>query len=122
MCLKLKRERCPAVTSWCKGFNIGEAYIDGGAQISVMTQACMEKLGLKVDGSSDFKLRLANHAKVKCLGRCMNVPVTIYGVTCNVNCHIMLAGFTYPGKTLVKTGGCHPELEGMNHNCTQQKR
>ena len=64
---------CPPVTTWCKGFNIGEAYIDGGAQISVMTQACIEKLGLKVDGSSDFKLRLANHVKVRCLGICMNV-------------------------------------------------
>ena len=86
---------CPAVIAWCKGFNIGEAYIDGGAQISVMTQACMEKLGL--DGSSDFKLRLANHAKVRCLGRCMNIPVTVYGVTCNVYCHIMPAGMgAYP--------------------------
>ena len=28
---------CPSVTTWYKGFNIGEAYIDGGAQISVMT-------------------------------------------------------------------------------------
>ena len=54
-----------------------------------MTQAYMEKLGLKVDGSSDFKLRLANHAKVKCLGRCMNVEMTIYKVYCNINCHIM---------------------------------
>ena len=88
---------CPFVTTWCKGFNIGEEYIDGGAQISVMTHACMEKLELKVDGSSDFKLRLANHAKVKCLGRCMNVLVTVYGVTCNVNCHIMPAGLgAYP--------------------------
>ena len=34
---------CPVVTAWCKGFNIGEAYIDGGAQISVITQAYMEK-------------------------------------------------------------------------------
>ena len=86
-----------ALIAWHEGFNIGEAYIDGGAQISVMTQACMEKLGLKVDGSSDFKLRLANHAKVRCLGRCMNVPVTVYGVTYNVNCHIMPAGMgAYP--------------------------
>ena len=38
-----------AVIAQYKGFNIGEAYIDGGAQISVMTDACMEKLGLKMD-------------------------------------------------------------------------
>ena len=77
------------VTPWCKGFNIGDAYIDGGAQVSVMSQACMERLGLKVNAWLDFRIRLANHAKVKCLRRCMNVEVTVYVVSCNINCHIM---------------------------------
>ena len=34
---------CPAVIAWCKGFNIGEAYIDEGTQISV-------KVGVGVEG------------------------------------------------------------------------
>ena len=28
---------CLAITAWCKEFNNREAYIDGGAQINVMT-------------------------------------------------------------------------------------
>ena len=114
---------CPALIAWCKGFNIGEAYIDGGAQINIMTQSCMERLGLKVDGSLDFKLRLANHAKVKCLGRCMNVQVTVYGVSYNINCHIMPAGLgAYPlilGRPWLRQVGCYSKLEGGNHNCSQ---
>ena len=50
---------CLAVGAWCKGFNIGDAYIDEGAHISVMTQASMEKLGLKLNAQLDFKLREA---------------------------------------------------------------
>ena len=52
----------------------------------------MERLGLKVIGSLDFKLRLPNHAKVKCLGRCMNVEVIVDGVSYNINYHIMPTG------------------------------
>lgn len=89
-----------------------------------MTQACTERLRLEVNGWLDFRIRLANHAKVKYLRRCMDVELTIYGVSCkqflpkefkshvisawgslhmdlgesvDINCHIMPAGLgAYP--------------------------
>ena len=77
---------CPLVKAWYGAISIGEAYGDGGAQISVMTQACMERLGLKMNVHSDFR---ANHAKVKCLGIWTEVAVNVLGVLCHINCHIM---------------------------------
>ena len=43
---------CPSVEAWHNGLELGEAYIDGGAQIYVITQSCTEKLNLKVSKMS----------------------------------------------------------------------
>ena len=51
----------PIVEAWHKGKNLGEAYIDGGAQICVITHACVEQFGLTISGNSGFRIRLANH-------------------------------------------------------------
>ena len=57
---------CPIVDVWHKRKNLGQGYVDGGAQICVITQTCVEKMGLA--GVSGFRIRLENHQKVKCLG------------------------------------------------------
>ena len=48
---------CRVVNAWHKGVGMGEAYIDGGAQVCVITQSCVEKLGLVMCGSSGFRMR-----------------------------------------------------------------
>ena len=42
MSVKDLEDICPEVEAWHKGKNLGKAYIDGGAQVSVITHACME--------------------------------------------------------------------------------
>ena len=50
------------------------AYVDGGAQVCVITESCVESLGgLPITGNSGFKVRMANHQKVKCLGFIQNL-------------------------------------------------
>ena len=52
---------CPTIEAWYKGRNLGEAYIDGGAQVCVITQSCVEQHDLIITGVSGFKIRMANH-------------------------------------------------------------
>ncbi|MCO5586756.1 hypothetical protein L7F22_040698 [Adiantum nelumboides] len=71
---------------------MGEAYIDGGAQVCVITQSCVKRLGLITCGSPGFWIRIANHAKVKCLGMIKNLEVKVFNVKVIVNFHVMPAG------------------------------
>ena len=82
----------PIVEAWHKGKNLGEAYIDGGAQICVITHACMEQFGLTISGNSGFRIRLANHQKVKCLGMIKDLDIEVFDVKALVNFHVMPAG------------------------------
>lgn len=64
---------------------------------SVITHSCVEQFGLKLSGSSGFKIRLANHQKVKCLGIVKDLEVEIFDVKALVNFHVMPAGLgAYP--------------------------
>lgn len=42
MSVKDLEDICPEVEAWHKGRNLDKAYIDGGAQVSVITHACVE--------------------------------------------------------------------------------
>ena len=56
---------CTTIEAWHKGRNLGEAYIDGGAQVCVITQSCVEQHDLIIAGVLDFKIHMANHKRVK---------------------------------------------------------
>ena len=86
------RDICPSIEAWHKGLDLGEAYIDGGAQICVITQSYVEKLGLKISSPSCFRIRMANHAKVESLGMVEGLDVEVFSVHCKVDCHVMPAG------------------------------
>ena len=84
---------CPVVVNvWHKQNNLGEGYVDGGAQICVITQTCVERMGLKVSGVSGFRIRMANHQKVKCLGVVKDLEVEAYHIKTMVDFHVMPAG------------------------------
>ena len=71
--------------------------MDGGAQICVITQGCVEKMGLEITGVSGFCIQLANHQKVKCLGIVKSLEVEAYAVKAVVDFHVMPAGLgAYP--------------------------
>ena len=88
---------CPVVDVWHKRKSLGQGYVDGGAQICVITQTCVEKMGLIVAGVSGFRIRLANHQKVKCLGVVKSLEIEAYGVKTMCDFHVMPAGLgAYP--------------------------
>ena len=71
--------------------------MDGGTQICVITQTCVEKMGLKMAGVSGFCIRLANHQKVKCHGVVKSLEIEAYVVKSVVDFHVMPAGLgAYP--------------------------
>ena len=45
---------CPIVEAWHKGKSLGEAYVDGGAQVCVIIESCVEKYGSKSIGNYGF--------------------------------------------------------------------
>ncbi|MCO5601602.1 hypothetical protein L7F22_055725 [Adiantum nelumboides] len=88
---------CPIVDVWHKRKNLGQGYVDGGAQICVITQTCVEKMGVAVAGVSGFRIRMANHQKVKCLGMVKSLEVEVYAVKAICDFHVMPAGLgAYP--------------------------
>ena len=63
----------------------------------MITQTCVERMGLKVSGVSGFRIRMANHQKFKCLGVVKDLEVEAYHVKTMVDFHVMLAGLgAYP--------------------------
>ena len=48
-------------------------------------------MGLKVARASRFRIRMANHQKVKCLGVVKDLEIKAYDVKMMVNFHVMLA-------------------------------
>ena len=79
---------CPTIEAWHKGRNLGEAYIDGGAQVCVITQSCVEHHDLIIAGVSVFKIRMANHQRVKCLGVVQDLELEVFGVKDLVDLHV----------------------------------
>ena len=58
----------------------------------VITQSCVVQHGFNVAGNLGFRIRLANHQKVKCLGLVQDLELEIFGVKALVNVHVMPAG------------------------------
>ena len=104
MSVKDLEDICPEVEAWNKGRILGKAYIDGGAQVSVITHACVEQFGLKIVGNSGFHIRMANHQKIKCLGVVEDLEIEVFDVKALVNFHVMPAGF-----------GAYPIILGLGH-------
>ena len=68
------------------------AYIDGGAQVYMMTENTMEKLEIWISQPSLVNVRLANHRKVSCARIIKNIHVMILGIACLVDFYVIPAG------------------------------
>ena len=63
----------------------------------MITQTCVEKMGLTVARVSRFCIQLAHHQKVKCLGVVKSLEIEAYAVKSVVDFHVMPAGLgAYP--------------------------
>lgn len=81
----------PIVDVWIHGRREGKAYMDGGAQVCVMTAETMHLLGLELSGKSVFSVRMANSSRVNCLGVINDLEINVLGQKAIMDIHIMPA-------------------------------
>ena len=70
----------PILEAYIKVQRIRKVYVDGGAQVCVMSEKMMHCLGLEVQGKFEFKLNMANNILVKCVGICRGVKSLSVGL------------------------------------------
>ena len=65
-----RKDVLPIMEAYIKGQHVSKVYVDGGAQVCIMSEKMMDQLGLKVSGKLEFKAKLANNVSAKCVGVC----------------------------------------------------
>lgn len=86
------RDVVPLLDAQVEGKLPTQAYVDGGAQVCVMTEWAMEKTGVKLVPKSSVKMRLANYSEAKCLGITQDVRIRIMGIECLIDFFVIKAG------------------------------
>ena len=71
----------PILDCYIKGRLVKEGLVDGGAQICIMTEVLMHKLGLHIQETPNNKAR--------CLGIVKDVNVEVFGMERPVNFYVM---------------------------------
>ena len=94
---KMESDVLPVLEAYIKGQRICKVYVNGGAQVCVMSKKTMHHLGLEVHKKSEFKAKMANNVSVKCVGVCKGVKVTVCGVKVAVDMYVIpTKGEGYP--------------------------
>ena len=73
---------------YIRGQRIRKVYVDGEAQVCVMSGKTMHQLGLEVQGKSEFRAKMANNASVKCVGVCRRVKSTVCAIKVAVDMYL----------------------------------
>ncbi|MCO5599590.1 hypothetical protein L7F22_053696 [Adiantum nelumboides] len=83
--------------AYVKGQRVSNVYVDGGAQICVMTEQTMHHLGLKVNAPAPCKAKMANNSKVKCLCVINALKIKVCEIDVEVDVYVMpTKGEGYP--------------------------
>ena len=79
----------PVLDCYIKGRLVKKGLVDGGAQICIMTEELMQRLGMHTHETPEIKVKMANNSKAKCLGICKNVSVEVFGIKKVVDFYVM---------------------------------
>jgi len=87
----------PIVRAHIKGQSVSNVYIDGGAQVCVMSAKLMQRLGLEVNNPSKIEAKMDNNKRAKFLGIIESVKVTVFGTQVPVDMYVLpTKGEGYP--------------------------
>ncbi|MCO5559375.1 hypothetical protein L7F22_012974 [Adiantum nelumboides] len=87
----------PMLNAYVKGQRVSNVYVDGGAQICVMTEQTMQHFGLKINAPAPCKAKMANNSKVKCLGVINGLKIKVCEIEVEVDVYVMpTKGEGYP--------------------------
>ncbi|MCO5607243.1 hypothetical protein L7F22_061436 [Adiantum nelumboides] len=87
----------PVLNAYVKGQRVSNVYVDGGAQICVITEQTMHRLGVKVNAPAPCKAKMANNSKVKCLGVINALKIKVCEIEVEVDVYVMpTRGEGYP--------------------------
>ena len=87
----------PVLEAYIKGQRIRKVYVDGGAQVCVMSKKTMDQLGLEVQGKLEFKAKMANNVSVKCVGVCRRVKIIVCAIKVATDMYVIpTKGEGYP--------------------------
>ncbi|MCO5551704.1 hypothetical protein L7F22_005208 [Adiantum nelumboides] len=91
------QEITPVLEAYVKGQRVSNVYVDGGAQICVMTEQTMHRLGLKVNALAPCKAKMANNSKLKFLGVINSLKIKVCEIEVEVDVYVMpTKGEGYP--------------------------
>jgi hypothetical protein len=91
--------KSPQVEVYIDRQRISGCLIDGGAAVNVMSNWLLDDLDLQVTKSTSLKLKVADQRCIKSLGLITKVPVTVNGITVDVDFHVL---------NISKTRGAYP--------------
>ena len=77
------------VDAWVKSQRVTNVYVDGGAQMCVMTENLMHKLRLKVDTSSQSKVKLANNSSIRHVGITQDIEIKVFDVEIAIDMYVI---------------------------------
>ena len=92
-----EKDVLPILDACIEGQRVSNVYVDGGAQMCVMSESMMHKLELEVDGPCNVRAKLANNVSVRCVGVIRKVKVGVCGIETPINFYVIPAkGEGYP--------------------------
>ena len=69
----------PLLEVWCQGQVLTLTYVDGGAQVCVITEDTTRRLKLKINRKHAYNMNMSNNAVVRCVGVAEQVELYLLG-------------------------------------------